>query len=96
MYKLVYSGDQSKNINKIESGFNFIQSVYIGDEKPDYLKYIEIENLKFEQQSPFLINFYSQNCKFMISRNKLDDDGNETDEEDYLNMFGSYGQLIID
>ena len=96
MYKLVYSGDQSKNINKIESGLNYIQSIAIGREKPDYLKYIEIENLKFEQQNPFLINFYSQNCKFMISRNKLDDDGNETEEPEYFPMEGSYGQLIID
>ena len=94
MYKVVNSGDESKNINKIESGFNYIQSIFIGGEKADFLKYIEIENLKVEQQSPFLINFYSQNCKFMISRNVTDE--NETVKEEYLPMFGSYGQLIID
>ena len=32
-------------------------------------KYFEIENTKYDEQSDFLINLYSQNCQFVVSRN---------------------------
>ena len=93
VYQLVKKGDESKNINEIESGVNYIQSIYVGEDA-DYMKYVKMTNLKFEQGSPFLMNFYSENCQFIISRViKKNEDG--TTEEEYLPMYDSYSQLII-
>ena len=57
------------------------------------MKYFEIENTKYDEQSDFLINLYSQNCQFVVSRN-ITVDGEE--KEDYLRFYDSYSQLIID
>ena len=93
IYELVRNDDESKNTNMIDSGFNYIQSIFIGDDA-DYFKYIEIENTKYEEQSDFLISLYSQNCQFVVSRNIINEDGKE--EEEYLHFYDSYSQLIID
>ena len=53
-YQIVIEGDESKNVNEIESGVNFVQSIYIGDDA-DYMKYVKTSNLKYEQGSDFLI-----------------------------------------
>ena len=92
VYELVRNDDDSKNTNKIDSGFNYIQSVFIGEDA-DFMKYFEIENTKYDEQSDFLINLYSQNCQFVVSRN-ITVDGEE--KEDYLRFYDSYSQLIID
>ena len=92
-YQIVIEGDESKNVNEIESGVNFVQSIYIGDDA-DYMKYVKTSNLKYEQGSDFLINFYSQNCQFVISRTiGTNDDG--TPKEEYFPMHDSYSQIII-
>ena len=92
-YKLVRLNDDSKNINEIESGVNFIQSILVGD-NADYMKYVKMTNIKYEEGSPFLMNFYSQNCQFLISRViKQYEDG--TTDDEYLPMYDSYSQLII-
>ena len=93
-YQLVRNGDESNNINKIESGINYIQSIFIG-EGADYMKYVDFENLNYEQLSPFLINFYSENCQYVVSRLKEKDDGNY-EEEYFTTMEDNYGQIIID
>ena len=92
-YKLVRLNDDSKIINEIESGVNFIQSILVGD-NADYMKYVKMTNIKYEEGSPFLMNFYSQNCQFLISRViKRYEDG--TTDDEYLPMYDSYSQLII-
>ena len=93
-YQLVREGDQSKNINKIESGVNYIQSIFIG-EGADYMKYVDFENLNYELLTPFLINFYSENCQFIVSRLKKKENEDDYDEE-YFKMEDNYGQIIID
>ena len=92
VYELVNENDDSKNTNKIDSGFNYIQSIFIGEEA-DYMKYIEIENTKYNEESDFLVSLYSQNCQFVVSRN-VTKNGVETEE--YLDFYDSYSQLIID
>ena len=92
-YQLVRKGDESKNINKIESGINYIQSIFIG-EGADYMKYVDFENLNYEKLSPFLINFYSENCQYVVSRLHEKEDGSE--DEEYFVMEDNYGQIIID
>ena len=97
-YQLVRSEeeDESKNLYKIDSGINYIQSIFVGDNS-DYMKYIDFENLKYETLSPFFVNFYSENCDFVISKKmtKLID-GKEIEDYDYLDMEGNYAQHIID
>ena len=93
LYKLVWNDENSKNINEIDSGVNYIQSIFIGD-NADYMKYVKIRNLKYEQESIFLMNFYSQNCKFLISR-VLEQYDNGTTNEEYFPMHDSYSQVMI-
>ena len=97
MYSLVTTGDDSKNTNKLESGDNFIQSVNAGDEELMNKK-IEIQNLKYEQKNPFLVNFYSQNCQFEISRNKVvvNDEKELVETFELLPLYGSSNQIIIE
>ena len=99
MYSLVKPGDDSRNTNKLESGVNFIQSVNAGDDE-QMEKIIEIENLKYEQKYPFLVNFYSQNCQFEISRNKvelIDEEQMDFKETfEVLPFYGSSNQIIIE
>ena len=86
--------DESKNTYKIDSGINYIQSIYVGDNS-DYMKYIDFENLKYEVLSPFFVNFYSENCDFVVSK-RVPDGGEESEHYDYLDMEGNYVQHIID
>ena len=88
--------DESKNLYKIDSGINYIQSIFVGDNS-DYMKYIDFENLKYETLSPFFVNFYSENCDFVISKKMTKMvDGKEIEDYDYLDMEGNYAQHIID
>ena len=95
MYKLVREDEKdAESINRMESGVNFIQSIYIGEDAK-FMKYIEMENMKYLQNNPFLVSFYSQNCKFAVSR-VIGQNADGEDEEEFFPFFQNYGQLIID
>ena len=85
-FQFVRSTGDSANRNIIESGVNYVESVYIG-ENADYFKYVDLLNFK---NGPYLASFYSQNCKFIVSR----DLGN--DEINFVALNDNYGQVIID
>ena len=92
-YQLVYkTKEDSFRTNTVESGVNFLESLYIGEETSLY-KYIDFLNFKTESNIPYLVNFYSQNCKFIVSRKKEQD--NNTLYE-YISLFDNYGQIIIE
>ena len=50
-----------------ESGINFVESISIGEYEKDY-KIIYLQNLRNYVGTPFLVSFYSKNCKFLITR----------------------------
>ena len=89
LYRTVQYGDTSEDTNEIESGINFILPIYIGDDSI-FMKYVKFKNLKYEERSPFLINFYSQNCKFIITRNVADP------QKSMISRNDEFTQLIID
>ena len=85
-YQLVRSTAGSGSLNIIESGVNYIESVYIGEDA-DYYKDVDLLNFK---KGPYLASFYSQNCKFIVTRYIGDD------KEQYVALHDYYGQVIID
>ena len=85
--------DDSANENYIESGVNYIQSILIGDNAKYYKNY-RFKNMRFSINTPFFINFYSQNCDFLITRNIFDD--NNVPKEVGIPVYDSYSQIIID
>ena len=85
--------DDSANENYIESGVNYIQSILVGDNAKYYKNY-KFKNLRFSVGTPFFVNFYSQNCDFVITRRVLDDEEVVKDVE--VPVHDSYAQLIID
>ena len=91
-YQLVHGIKQdSDKINILESGVNYLESIYIGEGTSLY-KYLDLLNFKTESKTPYLASFYSQNCKFIVSRNKFDSES----EFEYVYMYDNYGQVIID
>jgi hypothetical protein len=85
-YQYVKDLPDSGNRNKIESGVNYVESIYIG-ENADYYKYLDFYNFK---KGPYLASFYSQNCKFIVDRYI----GN--DQTKIIAIHENYGQEIID
>ena len=85
--------DDSENQNYIESGVNYIQSILIGDNAKYYKNY-EFKNMRFSLGTPFFINFYSQNCDFVITRSIFDE--NENVKDVGIPVYDSYAQLVID
>ena len=80
--------EESKDVNLIESGVNYIQSILVGD-KASLKKHIFFKNLKFDTRTPFLVSFYSQNCRYLVTR--------EIDSIiGAIPIYDNYGQLIID
>ena len=95
VFQYVYDDevDDSANGNYIESGVNYIQSILVGDNAKYYKDY-KFKNMRFSLGTPLFVNFYSQNCDFVITRSILDDDGNSKDVG--IPVYDSYAQLIID
>ena len=85
-YQFVRDTPDSGNRNLLESGINYVESIYIG-EGADFYKYVDLLNFK---NGPYLASFYSQNCKFMVTR-YLQDGQNQ-----YIALHENYGQVIID
>ena len=64
-YHLVKTNDDSKYLNKIESGINFISSIQLFSQNEYQKKIYDLINYyKSENKNPYLISFYSQNSKF--------------------------------
>ena len=89
LYETVKYDDKTEITNEIQSGLSFIAPVYMGE---DYnsMKYIKIKNTEYSNKTPFLINFYSQNCRFLIYR-IIDENENVL-----ISKNDEYTQLIID
>ena len=91
-YQLVHGSNvDSDKTNILESGVNYLESIYVGEGSALY-KYIDLLNFKASSDIPYLVSFYSQNCKFIISRKK---ENSETEFE-YIYLYDNYGQAIID
>ena len=92
-YQLVYKGDQSNQTNLLESGVNYIESIEATLSNKYKYKYIEISNFRVQENFPFLTNFYSQNCKFNVSRYTYQNGINYYKK---IDMYDNYGQDIIE
>jgi len=92
-YQLVYKGDQSNQTNLMESGVNYIESIEATLSNQYKYKYIEISNFRVQENFPFLANFYSQNCKFNVSRCTYQ---NGMAYYKQIDMYDNYGQDIIE
>ena len=88
-HQLVKDITGSGDSNHIESGVNYIQSISAGADA-SYRKSFYFKNLKFDTQTPFLVNFYSQNCQFGVTREIPDEPGNIQSIE----INDNYGQII--
>ena len=94
-YQLVFEGDESKYTNILDSGINYIESVDMSDKTILNYKILEVKNFKAYQNAPFLVNFYSQNCKFKVYR-EIYTSKSEPDKK-YIDMYeNKYGQEIIE
>ena len=64
-YQLVKENDNSKYLNKIELGINFISSIQTFSQNDSRKTFYDLINYyKSENKNPYLITFYSQNSKF--------------------------------
>ena len=63
-----------KDINKLNSGINYITSKFIDEQTDDFSKNIQLNNSDYQARKPFLISFYSPNCKFNLLDNYKDED----------------------
>ena len=88
-YQCIKAHNDSRNLNVIESGINFISSIRISH-PDDQKKLLDLYNYKSEHKAPYLITFYSQNSKFYSYR--ILSNGN-TEE---VAPIGNYGQMIIE
>ena len=66
MYDYSFFWKDIKDINKLNSGINYITSKFIDEQTDDFSKNIQLKNLDYESSKPFLISFYSPNCKFSL------------------------------
>ena len=89
-YQLVKDQGLTGDRNIIESGVNYIQSIIVGD-NADFFKEFTFQNFKYASRTPYLASFYSQNCKFVVSRILR-----ESGDIDTITLYDSYGQIIID
>ena len=69
----------------IESGVSHIISI---DSRETEGKYVQITNFKVNEERPFFVNFYSQNCKINVKR--LDND------RESIGVTDNYAQNIIE
>ena len=76
----------------IESGVNYIQSI-LSEENSQTHKYFRFQNMRFSLATPFLVNFFSQNCNFNIFRTIIENGKEVVDE---VPVYDSYSQIVID
>ena len=89
-YQLVKKNDNSKYLNKIESGINFISSIQTFSQSAPKQKFYELINYyKSENKNPYLITLYSQNSKFN-SCIKL------SNEQKKISSSENSGQIILE
>ena len=88
-YQYVKGFNDSRNLNTIESGINYISTIRMSPHD-DQKKNIELINYKYEHKVPYLITFYSQNCNFYSYR--VLSDGNT----EAITLTENYGQMIIE
>ena len=90
-YQLVKENDNSKYLNKIESGINFISSIQTFSQDDTNIKLYDLINYyKSENKNPYLITFYSQNSKFN-SYIKL-----SNEQKKLVSSSENSGQIIIE
>ena len=91
-YQLVRSNeDFSVGTNIVESGASYLQSIDLTwDQK---IKHIKLQNTKTNLGSPFLTNFFSLNCDFIVNRLSTDENGNRVNKS--VLITDNYGQDII-
>ena len=71
-YKIINSDEEADDENTIESGVNYITSKGIGDED-NLRKILYLINFKVDFNQPYLVTFYSPNCKFAAFWNRGSD-----------------------
>ena len=91
-YQLIFGEEESKYTNILESGINNIETIDINNKNFKSYKYMIFQNFKKYQNFPFLVNFYSQNCKFKVSR-EINENGEIKYKE--IDLFDDYSQEII-
>ena len=69
MYDYNFFWKDMKDINKLNSGINYITSKFIDEQTDDFSKNIQLNNSDYEKRQPFLISFYSPNCNFNLLEN---------------------------
>ena len=89
LVKDMYNYEEAKDLNRIESGVNYIQSIFYGEDA-SFKKNILFKNLKFDTKSPFLVSFYSQNCRYVVTRSIA------PSNIEAIPINDNYGQIIID
>jgi hypothetical protein len=94
VFQFVYDEDKTGTENQfyIESGVNYIQTILSEGNSQSY-KYFRFQNMRFSIATPFLVNFFSQNCYFNISRKILENNKEIVDE---VPVHDSYSQIVID
>ena len=95
-YQLTKSNDEnSKKRNKIESGVNFIEGIFINENSIINSKSIELLNFKKNSGIPFLANFYSHNCMFSVKQQINKEEDNHK-EYKVIDVSDNFAQTIID
>ena len=90
-YQLFKENDDSKYLNKIESGINFISSIQTFSQDESKKKYYDLINYyKSENKNPYLITFYSPNSKFN-SYIKLSNEQKES-----ISSSENSGQMVLE
>ena len=91
----VRENDDSWLTKIIESGISYLVTINpeaedsTGVKKP--YKIIKFSNLKMIDENPFLVQFYSLNCKLNVTAKRKDDDGKY-----YYGNIESFGQYYQD
>ena len=97
-YSLIRDGDDSWITNKLKDGISYMviidpEATDQKGEKKQY-KIVQYSNLRTEDNLPFLVNFYSLNCKLNITAKRYDTQGNIVYNP--IESFGNYFQDIIE
>ena len=80
-YSYVREGDDSSKKNFLSSGFS--QVITVNPKKEgETQKIVSFENTRKNDQLPFIVNFYSLNCKLQIKANRKKSDY----ESEYVNL----------
>ena len=95
-YQLTKTNDEiSQKRNKIESGVNFIEGIFLNQNNIIINKYIDLLNFKKNSGIPYLANFYSQNCMFSVKKITYIEEYNKKEYE-ILDVSDNYAQTIIE